>query len=88
MAVVECYGVLSREYNVELTNIRKLVVKLDSNTCTCRKWQMIGLPYWYALVVIAKANLLVYDFVHPMYKVDIQHHIYNQLVHPMETGVT
>ena len=46
---------------------------------------MTGLPRCHALAVIAKANLRVYDFVHPMYKADRQRRIYNQVVHPMGT---
>jgi len=84
VAAVECYNMQLGEYSVVLTNSRKLVVKLGSQMCTCQKWQMTGLPCCHALVVIAKANLWVYDFVHPMYKADIQRRIYNQVVHPME----
>jgi len=46
---------------------------------------MTGLPCCHALAVIVKVNLWVYDFVHPVYKADTQHRIYNQVVHPMET---
>jgi len=82
---VECYGMLLGEYSVVLTNSRKLVMILGSQTCSCRKWQTTGLPCCLVLAVIAKANLRVYDFVHPMYKADTQRHIYNQVLHPMET---
>jgi len=85
VAAIECYSMLLGEYSVVLTNSRKLVVKLGCQTCTYRKWQMTGLPCCHALVVIAKANLWVYDFVHPMYKVDTQRRIHNQVIHPMET---
>ena len=44
----------------------------------------VGLPYCHALAVIAKTNLWVYDYVHPIYKTTTQKVIYNQLVHPME----
>jgi len=37
VAVVECYSMLLGEYSVVLTNSRKLVVKLGSQMCTCRK---------------------------------------------------
>jgi len=37
------------------------------------------------LAVITKANLWVYDYVHPIYKTVTQQIIYNQLVYPMET---
>ncbi|KAJ8421055.1 hypothetical protein Cgig2_015015 [Carnegiea gigantea] len=45
---------------------------------------MRGLPRCHALAVIAKANLWIYDYVHPIYKTTTQEVIYNQLVHPME----
>ena len=59
-------------------------MKLGCQTCTCRKWHMTGLPCCHALAVIAKDNLWLYDFVHPMYKADTQRQIYNQDVHLME----
>ncbi|KAJ8432834.1 LOW QUALITY PROTEIN: hypothetical protein Cgig2_008548 [Carnegiea gigantea] len=51
IAAVECYSLMLEEYNVELTNSRKLVV---------------------------------YDYVHLIYKTATQQIIYNQLAHPME----
>jgi len=85
VAVVECYSMLLGEYSVVLANSQKLVVKLGNHTCTCRKWKMTGLPYHHALAIVAKANLWVYNFVCRMYKVDTKRHIYNLVVHPMET---
>jgi len=68
IAAVECYSLMLGEYSVELTNSRKLMVKLGQQTCTCRTWQTRGIPCCHALAVIAKANLWVYDYVHPIYK--------------------
>ena len=85
IAVVEYYSLMLEEYSVELTNSRKLVVKLGQQTCTCRAWQTRGNPCCHALAVIATANLWVYDYVYPIYKITTQQLIYNQLVHPMET---
>ena len=84
VAAVECYNMLLGEYSVLLTNRRKLVMKLGSQTCICRKKKMTRLPCCHALAVITKANLWVYHFVHPMYKADTQRRIYNQVVYPME----
>ncbi|KAJ8424121.1 hypothetical protein Cgig2_009705 [Carnegiea gigantea] len=85
IAAVECYNLLLGEYSVELTNSRKLAVKLGQQSCTCRVWQMRGILCCHVLAVIAKANLWVYDYVHPIYKTATQQIIYNQLVHPKET---
>ena len=82
VAAVECYSVLLGDYSTELTNNLKLVVKLGNK---CRKRQMTGLPCCHALVVIDKANLWVYNFVHPMYKANTQRCIDNQLINLMET---
>ena len=85
IATVECYSLILGEYSVELTNSRKLVVKLGQQSCTCRVWQTRGIPCCHALAVIAMANLWVYDYAHPIYKTVTQQIIYNQLVHPMGT---
>jgi len=34
--------------------------------------------------VLGKANLWVYDYLHPIYKIATQQIIYNQVVHPIE----
>ncbi|KAJ8431304.1 hypothetical protein Cgig2_018376 [Carnegiea gigantea] len=78
IAAVECYSLMLGECNVELTNSCRLVVKLG-------QWQMRGLPCCHALAIIAKANIWVYSYVHPIYKTVTQKVIYNQLVHPIET---
>jgi len=74
---VECYNSMLREYSMELTNNCKLVVKLGQQSCAYRQWQMQRLPYGHALAVIAKANLWIYDYVHPIHKIATQHYIYN-----------
>ncbi|KAJ8435829.1 hypothetical protein Cgig2_009106 [Carnegiea gigantea] len=85
VTAVGCYSLMLGEYSIELTNNRRLVVKMGQRTCTYRQWLMRGLPCCHALAVIAKANLCVYDYIHPNYKTATQEVIYNQLVHPMET---
>lgn len=85
IVAVDCYSFMLGEYSVELTNDRKLMVKLGQQTRTCRVWQTRGIPCCHALAMIAKASLWVYDYVHPIYKTATQQIIYNQLVHPMET---
>ncbi|KAJ8425935.1 hypothetical protein Cgig2_018733 [Carnegiea gigantea] len=58
ITAVECYSLILGKYSMELTNSRKLVVK----------WEMRGLPCCHDLAVIAKANLWLYDYVHPIYQ--------------------
>ncbi|KAJ8429903.1 hypothetical protein Cgig2_025333 [Carnegiea gigantea] len=85
ITAVECYSLMLGEHSVELTNNRKLVVKLGQQSCTCRVWQTQGIPCCHTLAVMAKVNLCVYNYVHSIYKTATQQSIYNQLVHPMET---
>ncbi|KAJ8424836.1 LOW QUALITY PROTEIN: hypothetical protein Cgig2_031571 [Carnegiea gigantea] len=80
--LADTYSLMLGNYSVELTNSRRLVVKLGQQTCTCRQWQMHDLPCYHALAMIVKANLWVYNYVHPIYKTATQEVIYNQLVHP------
>lgn len=82
---IERYSLLNQEYAVQLTNGRRLVVRLNSMTCTCKRWQMQGFPCCHALAVISKANLWVYDYVSVCYKSPMQQRIYTQAVHPLET---
>jgi len=66
-------------------NSRCLAVKLREGTCSCRQWQLRGLPCEHAMAVIDKEKLWVYDYVNPCYKAATQRTIYLNVVHPMET---
>ena len=76
------------EYSVRLTNDRCLVVRLRDGTCSCKWWQLCGLPCVHAMAVIEREKLYVYDYVNPCYKALPQRTIYMNAVHPMETHDT
>jgi len=58
---VDMYSRSLGEYSVKLTNSRCLVVNLRSGACSCRAWQLRGLPCVHAMAVIEKEKLSVYD---------------------------
>ena len=76
------------EYSVRLTNDRCLVVRLRDGTCSCKWWQLCGLPCVHAMAVIEREKLYVHDYVNPCYKAPTQRTIYMNAIHPMETHDT
>ncbi|KAJ8425181.1 hypothetical protein Cgig2_010790 [Carnegiea gigantea] len=85
---VQRYNRGIREYSVQLTNDRYLVVRLRDRTCSCKWWQLRGLPCVHVMVVIEREKLSVYDYVNPYYKAPTQRTIYMNVIHPMETHDT
>ncbi|KAJ8423414.1 hypothetical protein Cgig2_032664 [Carnegiea gigantea] len=73
------------EYSVRLSNDRCLVVRLSEGTCSCKWWQLRGLPCVHAMAVIEREKFNVYDYVNPCYKAPMQRTIYMNVMHPMET---
>jgi len=82
---VQRYNHGTGEYSVRLTNNRCVVVKLSEMTCSCKWWQLHGLPCAHAMAVIECEKLSVYDYVYPCYKATTQKVIYLNAIHPMET---
>ena len=68
------------EYSVRLTNDRCLVVRLRDGTCSCKWWQLRGLPCVYAMAVIDREKLSVYDYVNPCYKAPMQRTIWRHMI--------
>ncbi|XP_021774243.1 uncharacterized protein LOC110738175 [Chenopodium quinoa] len=48
-------------------NMDQLVVNLEDRRCSCRKWDMLGIPYCHACACIFFLNQEVEDFVDPCY---------------------
>ncbi|XP_062080936.1 uncharacterized protein LOC133785738 [Humulus lupulus] len=71
------------EFQVQCSNGSALVVDLEFRTCTCRRFQLSGLPYGHALATIWFMGGNVFDYVHEFYKKDLLQKAYEQSVHPM-----
>jgi len=85
VADVKLFNMALGEYGVLLTINRSLVVNLAQRTCSCKWWQLKGLPCAHAMVVIDKQKLWVYDYVNNYYKAATQNTIYMNNIHPIET---
>jgi len=73
------------QYGVQLTNNRRLVINLTRRTCSCRWWQLRGLPCAHAMAIIEREKLRVYDYVSDCYKLSAQVIVYLNVTHPVET---
>ena len=79
------FSSITGEYGVQLTNNRSLVVNLSRRTCSCRWWQLRGLPCAHAMAITEREKLGVYDYVSDCYKVSAQALVYMNAIHPLET---
>lgn len=63
---------------------RKYVVNLEQGTCTCRYWQLAGLPCSHAISCIHKASKKLDDFIAPCYSIDAYLKTYAHVLQPIE----
>ncbi|KAK1273076.1 hypothetical protein QJS04_geneDACA021461 [Acorus gramineus] len=60
------------------------VVRLDERTCSCRVWQVSGLPCVYVATFITRLRGLdICDFVHQFYSLDVFRKSYAHAIGPM-----
>jgi len=59
------------------------VVNLGSWECTCRRWQISGLPCLHAIAVFNRINRSVYDFCSKYFRTDCYHSAYSESIHPI-----
>ena len=82
---ITLFSTTSGEYGIQLTNNQLLVVNLSRRTCSHQWWQLRGLSYVHAIIVIENQKLWVYDYVSNYYKATMQRIVYLNVVHLMET---
>ncbi|WVZ72592.1 hypothetical protein U9M48_021025 [Paspalum notatum var. saurae] len=62
----------------------RFVVNLEEKTCSCRKWQVCGIPCKHALAFITSLpNASIEDYVHEYYHIDKFRAAYHQLIPAM-----
>ncbi|KAK9927626.1 hypothetical protein M0R45_024802 [Rubus argutus] len=64
---------------------RQFHVNLNHHTCSCRKWQLCGLPCAHAMAAISKMQRSVYDYVHVLYKRPAYDRAYQSYISPMSS---
>ena len=67
--------------------IGKSVLNVDTmnQTCTCKAWQMLGIPCEHACAALLSTGQNVYDFVEDCYKFPKQELVYSGSFRPIET---
>ena len=61
----------------------RFIVDLDKKECTCRGWQLTGLPCVHAIAYIGTRRVELEDFVDPYYSVEMFKAAYATVVAPM-----
>ncbi|KAL5543040.1 hypothetical protein UlMin_010750 [Ulmus minor] len=61
----------------------QLVVNLSDGCCSCRQFQLSGIPCGHALACIYSKNLNVYDYVDSFYKKESYEKTYGPIIYPM-----
>ncbi|XP_021740410.1 uncharacterized protein LOC110706767 [Chenopodium quinoa] len=46
------------------------VVNLETKSCSCNRWTLMGIPYWHALAYIQLRRLDIENFIHRAYHVE------------------
>ncbi|XP_074313949.1 uncharacterized protein LOC141649151 [Silene latifolia] len=62
--------------------IDELMVDLVAKTCTCRKWDLTGIPCSHAIAAIFKIHRQAEDYVHDMYKKEAYLKAYSGSISP------
>ncbi|XP_031397476.1 uncharacterized protein LOC116208272 [Punica granatum] len=60
----------------------KCAVDLQMHTCSCREWDLIGIPCMHAVACIGFNNLKPEDFVHPWYSRSTHEQLYGFFIKP------
>ena len=57
------------------------VVNLDSRSCSCRKWDVIGIPCCHAIAAMKARNMNPYDYCEQWYLTITYQKTYNAIIH-------
>ncbi|KAL0360085.1 UNVERIFIED_CONTAM: hypothetical protein Sradi_3693000 [Sesamum radiatum] len=71
-----------RHYQISCYDGAQFSVDLDRRTCTCRHWQLSGIPCKHACSAIVNQNLKPEDMVHAYYNVEIYKAVYEPAILP------
>ncbi|XP_021807307.1 uncharacterized protein LOC110751181 [Prunus avium] len=71
------------KYQVNNIHGGMYVVDLERHTCTCRKWDLCGIPCSHSMAAIARTEKSPYDFLHSLYKRGAYDRAYESYISPM-----
>ena len=67
------------EFQVQSANYVD-IVHLDRRTCTCRKWEVLGIPCSHAITSIRVRKYNPYDFCDNWYLTSVLQAMYNKVI--------
>ncbi|KAL4302903.1 hypothetical protein GQ457_10G015980 [Hibiscus cannabinus] len=71
------------KYQVSEGPLNQHAVDLENGTCSCRKWDITGIPCIHVVSVMSLNNQRPESFVHTCYKSTTQQQIYSHFIQPM-----
>ncbi|KAL2922604.1 GTPase-activating protein BEM3 [Bienertia sinuspersici] len=81
----ECYVMPSSESLFGVSHkLDKLIVNLEEKTCTCRKWNLTGIPCSHAIACIFFMHQEAETYVHPYYLRETYLRAYSTSIPPIE----
>ncbi|KAG8387276.1 hypothetical protein BUALT_Bualt02G0004600 [Buddleja alternifolia] len=83
--VTDCIPMKSTDqhYEISFNNNSKCKVDLSNHTCSCRKWELSGIPCKHALSAINAQELNPEDLVHKCYTVETYARVYAPCIYPV-----
>ncbi|ONK80630.1 uncharacterized protein A4U43_C01F19970 [Asparagus officinalis] len=77
------YVLCSSETVFEVRGNTIYVVNIGNWECTCRRWQLSGLPCSHAFAVFNRINRSVYDYCSKYFRTDYYHSAYSEAINPI-----
>ncbi|XP_016647397.1 PREDICTED: uncharacterized protein LOC103334793 [Prunus mume] len=71
------------KYQVSYMYEGEYVVDLKAKTCSCRRWNLCGIPCSHAISCILRKEANVFDYAHECYKKEAYLSSYEPMVHPI-----
>ncbi|KAL0288743.1 UNVERIFIED_CONTAM: hypothetical protein Sangu_2643300 [Sesamum angustifolium] len=81
----DCIPIKSTDvhYEINCFDGSRCIVDLEKHTCSCRKWDISGIPCKHAISAINCQMLDPLDFVHPCYSVETYLRVYQHCIYPI-----
>ncbi|KAL4340610.1 hypothetical protein GQ457_08G023220 [Hibiscus cannabinus] len=71
------------KYQVSAGPLNQHTIDLEHHTCSCRKWNITGIPCIHVVSVMILRNERPESYVHACYKTTTQQQIYNHFIEPV-----
>ncbi|KAG8373436.1 hypothetical protein BUALT_Bualt11G0024100 [Buddleja alternifolia] len=82
----DCIPIKSDDWNYEVKmcdNGDRFTVNLRTHSCSCRRWDLTGIPCSHAMSAIGCQDIEPYDYVHESYSVSTYLSVYSHAIAPV-----